>query len=310
VKRVLVTGAGGFIGRHALAPLVQRGYEVHAVRRSRSGPGEPAVVWHAADLLEPGAAESLCALVRPTHLLHLAWYTEPDLYWRSLENLRWVEASSSLLRAFAAAGGGRVVGAGTCAEYDWEAAARCDERSTPVRPATLYGACKAALAMIQQAHAPEAGMSQAWGRLFFLYGPDEHPTRLVASVATALLQGREARCTSGEQRRDFLNAADAAGAFAALLDSTVEGPVNIASGESVPVSHVVARIAALAGNPGLVRLGARPTPAGEPAEIGAAVERLRDEVGWRGRRSLEEGLAEVVAWWRAHLGERVHESHG
>ena len=310
MKRVLVTGASGFVGRHALAPLVERGFEVHAVRRSHPGPEAPAVVWHAADLLEPGAAERLCALIRPTHLLHLAWYAEPGLYWRSLENLRWVEASLSLLRAFAAAGGRRVVAAGTCAEYDWAAAARCDERSTPVRPATLYGACKAALAAIQHAHAAEAGLSQAWGRLFFLYGPDEHPTRLVASVATALLQGREARCSSGEQRRDFLHTADAADAFAALLDSTVEGPVNVASGESVPVSHVVSVIATLAGNPGLVRMGARPTPAGEPAELGAAVDRLRDEVGWRRRRSLEQGLAEVVAWWRAHLGEKVHESHG
>jgi nucleoside-diphosphate-sugar epimerase len=310
MKRVLVTGAGGFIGRHALAPLVQRGYEVHAVRRGRPGSDAPAVTWHAADLLEPGAAERLCALVRPTHLLHLAWYTLPGLYWRSLENLRWVEASLSLLRAFAAAGGRRVVAAGTCAEYDWAAAARCDERSTPVRPATLYGACKAALASIQHAYAAEAGLSQAWGRLFFLYGPDEHPTRLVASVASALLSGREAQCTSGEQRRDFLDSADAADAFAALLDSAVEGPVNIASGESVTVKHVVSQIAVLAGNPALVRMGARPTPAGEPAELGASVERLRDEVGWRRRRSLEQGLAETVAWWRAHLAEGVHESHG
>ena len=311
MKRVLVTGAGGFVGRHALAPLAERGYEVHAVSRSRLGPEQSGVSWHAADLLAPGAAERLCAQVRPTHLLHLAWYTEPGHYWRSPENLRWVEASLALLRAFGGEGGLRVVTAGTCAEYDWAAGARCDERSTPVRPATLYGACKGALATIQRAYAAEAGLSQAWGRLFFLYGPDEHPTRLVASVASALLAGRPAECTSGEQRRDFLHAADAADAFAALLDGEVEGPVNIASGESVPVRHVISRIARLAGNPDLVRLGARPTPAGEPAELGARVERLRDEAGWRPRRSLEDGLAEVVAWWRAKLDrERVHEGHG
>ncbi|HEY2955093.1 MAG TPA: NAD-dependent epimerase/dehydratase [Candidatus Eisenbacteria bacterium] len=306
MKRALVTGAGGFVGRHALAPLEQRGYEVHAASRSRTGRGEAGLTWHAADLLEPGAAERLCARVRPTHLLHLAWFTEPGLYWRSVENLRWVEASLALLRAFAAAGGRRVVAAGTCAEYDWAAPARCDERATPVRPATLYGACKAALASIQQAHAALAGMSQAWGRLFFLYGPDEHPARLVASVAGALLAGRPAECTSGTQRRDFLHSADAGAAFAALLDSGVEGAVNVASGESVAVSDVVARIAEFAGNPGLVRLGARPTPEGEPAEIGARIERLRDEAGFRPRLSLEQGLAETVAWWRAKLGERVH----
>ena len=56
----------------------------------------------------------------PTHLLHLAWYAEPGLFWRSPENLRWVEASLRLLRAFAEHGGQRAVMAGSCAEYAWQ----------------------------------------------------------------------------------------------------------------------------------------------------------------------------------------------
>ena len=59
------------------------------------------------------------SVIRPEVLIHLAWYAEHGKYWTSPENVRWVEASLALLRGFAAAGGRRVVMAGTCAEYEW-----------------------------------------------------------------------------------------------------------------------------------------------------------------------------------------------
>jgi nucleoside-diphosphate-sugar epimerase len=99
--------------------------------------------------------------------------------------------------------------------------------------------------------------------------------------------------------RDFLHVADSGDAFAALLDSGVEGAVNVGSGEGVAVADVVRRIAALAGRPELVELGALQAPAGEPPLLVADVGRLRDEVGWRPSRSLDEGLRDTVEWWRA-----------
>ena len=99
VTRVIVTGATGFIGRGALAPLLARGLEVHAVTSRMLLPDEPAGVhWHHADLLAPPAARELMAEIAPSHLLHLAWYAEPGAFWNSPENLHWVEASLRLLR--------------------------------------------------------------------------------------------------------------------------------------------------------------------------------------------------------------------
>ena len=73
MKKVLVTGATGFIGRHSLLRLLESGYEVHAVggQRSPETPGRD-ISWHRANLLEPGEIASLVGKVQPTHLLHFA----------------------------------------------------------------------------------------------------------------------------------------------------------------------------------------------------------------------------------------------
>src|SRR5205085_8625551 len=125
--------------------------------------------------------------------------------WTAPENVRWVEASLALLRAFAEAGGRRAVLAGTCAEYDWGAGDEVlNERNTPLRPDTLYGAAKHGLHVVGAAQAAQVGFELAWGRVFFLYGPGEAPGRLVPAVARALLAGEPAKTTAGTQVRDFL----------------------------------------------------------------------------------------------------------
>jgi nucleoside-diphosphate-sugar epimerase len=297
VSRVLVTGATGFIGRHALGPLLEAGHEVHAVS-TRPAPDEApaAVTWHRSDLLADPTA--VVARVAPDRLLHLAWYAEHGRYWAAVENIRWVEATLALVRSFAAAGGTRAVLAGTCAEYEWGLGGRCIEDRTPLRPATLYGSAKHATREVVEAAAGPLGIAAAWGRIFFLYGPGEDPRRLVASVARALVSGERAPTSAGTQRRDFLHVADLGAAFAALVDSDVVGAVNVASGESRTLREVIEAIGREAGRPELLDIGALPSPAGDPAELVADVTRLRDEVGFRPRIQLAEGLADTVAWWR------------
>lgn len=295
---MLVTGATGFIGRGTLAPLLQTGMEVHAISSRRAPEGAPAGVhWHTVDLLAPGG-ERILAEVGPTHLLHLAWYAEPGRFWTSAENLRWVDASLRLMLGFAEAGGRRVVVAGTCAEYEWQPDTHCVEEVTPTRPATLYGASKHGLHTVLAAYARETGIALAWGRIFFVFGPSEHPARLASSVTRSLLAGEEALCSHGNQVRDFLYAPELAEAFAALLRADVTGPVNMASGVPVRVRDLIDALARAAGRPELMRLGARATPASEPASLTADVRRLREEVGWEPSLPLDEAARRTVAWWR------------
>ena len=301
MKRVLVTGSTGFIGRHSLAGLIAAGYEVHAVTVNGPLPGLDEVHWHDSDLLDQRHINDLVMSIRPTHLLHFAWYAAPGEYWTAPENVLWEQASLALLHAFIQHGGQRVVTAGTCAEYDWNYGF-CSERYTPLAPHSLYGICKHALQMTLHGYALQAQVSAAWGRIYILYGPHEHPNRLVSSVIRALLRGEPALCTHGNQVRDFLHVQDVASAFVALLDSSVIGPVNIASGQAMPLKTVISIVGEQLNRADLIRLGALPVSSDEPPFIVADVRRLQEEVGWHPTYDVVSGLAQTIGWWRQQLG--------
>lgn len=297
MKRVLVTGASGFIGRHCLPLLARAGYEVSALSARPSPGGLPDADWRQVNLLDAKAVADVVADVRPTHLLHLAWFTAHGEYWTSPENLRWVRASLDLLEAFVSTGGHRAVVAGTCAEYDWRYG-YCSEFVTPLVPRTLYGASKHALQVILSAYASRFELSAAWGRVFLVYGPHEHPARLVPYVIRSTMLGKPAECTDGNQVRDFLYVSDVADALVALLDSSVVGPVNIASGKPVIVGHVISRIAELQQRPDLVQLGTISRAEDDPPVLLADVNRLSCEVGWTPQYELDKGLKETIDWWK------------
>lgn len=115
MKRVLITGASGFIGRHCLQPLLDKGYEVHAVARQPL-PLSSAVYWHPADLIEKGTAAAIARSVAATHLLHLAWCATPVDYLTNPANGQWATVTLKLTDAFMRAGGKRLVAAGSCAD--------------------------------------------------------------------------------------------------------------------------------------------------------------------------------------------------
>jgi nucleoside-diphosphate-sugar epimerase len=306
-KRVLVSGAGGFIGRWSVPALLRRGYEVHAVLSGHANREVPEQLGgaqiHFADLLNGSSVDDLTNAVRPSHLLHFAWIAAPGLYWNSTENFRWLAASERLLRAFLAHGGSRVMMAGSCAEYDWSRVEVCDELSSPLADtnAAPYAACKIDLQKILADVGRREHLSTAWGRIFFQFGPYEHPDRLVPSVICNLLLNRSAACSHGRQIRSFLHVADVGEAFAAVLDSDLEGPVNIGSDERIALADLIDRIGRQIGRPELLRLGARPAPPQEPSLLVPEIHRLRDEAQWRPRFTLNEALSDTIAWWRGRL---------
>lgn len=298
MKRVLVTGGTGFIGHHLMEHLRQRGFEIHVVGRHR--PRDVEIIFHETDFLNIERMHRAIAAASATHLLHLAWYVEPGAYWHSPHNLDWLAASLHLIRGFTEAGGTRAVIAGTCAEYLW-GAARFLEQETLCQPATFYGASKDALRRILLAYGDIAPISIGWGRIFFLYGPGEMRGRLVSDAICCLLSRQAFATSSGQQQRDFMHVSDVAGAFAALLDSDVRGPVNIGSGRAISVRSLLELIGQETGASDLLEFGARPLPSNEPEIIEADVTRLFNEVGFRPRYNLAQGLVDTISWWRRQL---------
>ncbi len=231
-----------------------------------------------------------------THMLHLAWYAEPGKFWDSRLNLDWLRASVHLLKVFTECGGKRFVAAGSCAEYDWNAHSFSEE--TPLNPSTLYGQCKSSLFQTSLQNATTSGIEFAWGRIFWLYGPAEDKRRIVPYVINSLLSDDEALCSEGTQVRDFMHVDDVARAFAELLKSNVQGPVNIASGQGVSIKTLVQTIAKLIDKEHLLEMGAIPTKNDEPASIVADVTRLHDKLTFQPQVELESGLLRTLEWWR------------
>lgn len=307
MNKVLVTGGSGFLGRHIIQSLVRRGFEVHAMGRSETGRQDPiGVRWHRADLFDRRRTTEVLQQVRPAGLIHLAWATEHRSYWTTPENLDWTAASIDLMRAFRESGGGRVVLAGTSAEYDWSSGSALDERRSPLRPSSLYGHCKNALREVVEAWAPAAGLSWAWGRLFNIFGPGENAARLVPRVVRTLIERRELTLDDCSDVRDFLGVGEAGDAFGALYASDVSGAINIASGLPVSVRQLVQCIAGEMGREGSVTFGAPKAPGASSPAVVASVTRLREELGWVPSTTLAQSVHLACQWWLANLpaGER------
>ena len=286
--RVLLTGASGFIGRQTIAPLLDRGYEVHAVGSTVT---DNRARWYRADLLDQAARRHLIAAVRPDALLHAAWVTQHGTYWTSPLNLDWVSASLDLVRAAAEQGTRRILIVGSCAEYDWRTPpARPWREDDPCRPATLYGTAKDTLHRLTAAFAAQTGIALVWARLFHLYGPHEAPTRLVPTLLAALRAGTRAPTGPADAMRDVMHVADAGRALAHLLASDATGAFNVASGRPMTIGDLAARVARIGGRPDLQAVATRPGT--EPQAILADVTRLK-ATGFTTAISVDDGLANL-----------------
>lgn len=283
--------------------LADSGYEVHAVSsKGRVDSLAAVATWHRSDLRDGGQIASLIDAVKPTHLLHFAWHVVPGKWATAAaaENFVWVQAGLELVRRFHEAGGQRIVVAGSCTEYDWNYG-YCTEGLTPTNPSTVYGKCKNEFRVLLDAYAAEVKLSSAWGRIFFLFGPHEHPIRLVSSVCQSLLRDEPALCTHGNQIRDFLFVEDVADAFVALLESGVEGEINIASGQPLTLKDLIFNIADRIGRRELVRLGAVPVPSNETGLVVANIDRLQKDLGWRRPHTLDAAIEQTIDWWKVAL---------
>ena len=298
--RCLVTGGAGFIGSHAVRQMIAEGWEVavltrpgESTRRLREFSSQLTIV--EARLAELDRIRPFLAAWAPDAALHCAWYAEPGLYLDSARNIDCLRDSLGLLELLIESGCKSAVMVGTCAEYAADSQAL--NESSAVGPATLYAAAKLATWLVAEKRAQQAGLSLAWARLFYLFGPEEDRRRVVPSLICSLLSGREFEATMGEQTRDYLYVEDAAAGLVTLVKNAANGVFNVCSGEAVRIRDLMQMAGDLAGRPELIRFGALPYRALDPPVVRGDSSRLRS-LGWRPRRDLLAALKMTVEYWR------------
>ena len=275
--RVAVTGASGFIGRHAVRELDARGIEVIAVSRHPDAPMSTRVIPVALDI---GAtdADAYDRIGRPDVLMHLAWGGLPNYH--AIDHLE-IELPKQIafLDACVDAGLKHLVVAGTCLEYGMQSG--CLDESMPVMPTTAYGEAKDRLRRHLEQRGSTRGLQWAWARLFYLYGPGQAPSSLYSQLRAAVEQDAgEFRMSPGDQQRDFLPVETAASHLCTLaLGAPDAGVVNVCGGVAKPVLSWVREWLASWRADLRIRLGEYPYPDYEAHAFWGSNAKMRKVLG-------------------------------
>jgi UDP-glucose 4-epimerase len=308
--RVVVTGAGGFIGAHVVHTLMTRGHTVTALVR----PGSDA--WRlervrdsvdvvAVDLRTPQSAARVLGAASPEVVCDLAWHGVGNrLHGDASQLSANLQVHLDWLVAGANARVRRWIGLGSQAEYGPQPA-RIDERCLP-EPTTLYGTAKLCTGLASRSVAREAGIELAWLRLFSAYGPMDRPGWLIPSVILALLRGDCPDLTLGTQKWDYLFVQDVAAAIADAAESTsLDGVFNLGSGEAIAVRTIIESVRDLI-DPNLpLGFGKLPFRQNQIMHLEADIGRFTSATGWRPTVPMSIGLARTVEWFREHQDRAV-----
>jgi dTDP-6-deoxy-L-talose 4-dehydrogenase (NAD+) len=264
--KVLVTGATGFIGRHVIPRLLDRGHAVTAlVRDDARARGFP---WYGLVKQVVGDMHHFDESIVPDlgdHdvAIHLAWQGLPnyDALFHFEENL---PANYRFLRSLVRSGVGHILVTGTCYEYGMQSG--CLTEDSPTQPANPYALAKDTLRRFLEALRAQQEFTLQWARLFYLYGQGQSNVSLLAQLDRAIESGA-ARfdMSGGEQLRDYLPVEEVANRLAWLAEHPqYQGAVNICSGQPISVRRLVERYLEEKGATIGLNLGHYPYRAHEP----------------------------------------------
>ena len=302
--KILVTGAGGFVGAAVAGEASREGHEVICTVRPGSSARRLASVAPRVHIvrLDLDNSPEVAAMMRdhrPDVIVHVAWSGVSNKA-RSdrLQISDNIETSCQLLEAGAEHGVSKFVGMGSQGEYG-PLDRKIAENDLPL-PTTLYGASKLAVHYLTRQLAVQSGLSYAWLRIFSTYGPGDNPHWLIPSLINQMLDGRRPQTTLGEQLWDWLFIDDIAAAVVAVATTPVaDGVFNLGSGQPLPVRRITEKIRDLVSPSMELVFGEIAYRSDQVWHMEANIERIQKLTPWTPRVAIDAGLAATVAWHRA-----------
>lgn len=304
-RRVLVTGAEGFIGSHLVKRLLKEGALVHALVRKGSSLWriEDCVDRRAVletDITDPASLQSAVSPIKPQVVFHLAALIDVSRAWELIEPLvrTNVMGTINLLESLRDTPPHAFIHTGSSEEYgDAPSPLPETRRESPISP---YSFSKVAATHLCQMVARTFGLPVTVVRLFPVYGPSQDGSMFIPSAINDLLQKKVFKMSPGEQLRDFTYVDDVVEAYlkVACCPAALGEVLNVGSGIAYRVRDVMEIIRTLIGGTATVEVGALPCRKGEGREIFCDNRRIRELTGWSPRVSLEEGLRRTVEWYK------------
>jgi nucleoside-diphosphate-sugar epimerase len=308
-KRVLVTGAEGFIGSHVVKRLLQEGAVVHALVKPGSS------LWRIrecinqltvleADITDAASLQSNIPHLKPQMVFHLAALVDVSRSWELIAPLVQTNlvGTINLISAVRETPLEAFLHASSSEEYgDAPSPIPESQRESPISP---YSFSKAAAAHVCQMAARTFDLPVIVARLFPVYGPFQEGSMFIPSAIRDLLTNREFRMSPGEQEREFTYVDDVIEAYLRLAhcpDARGE-VINVGSGIPHKMKEVIDLIRACLEEEVSIQMGALPYRTGEGMRCYCDNRKLKRLTGWEPRVSLPEGLRRTVDWYKTRSG--------
>ena len=298
--KILLTGATGFIGSAFIRFALARGHRLAAlIIPSESIPANlppnQNLRW-LRGTLDDAPWKDITAFA-PDVCMHMAWITTPGIYLESPENFRFLESSIRFLRKIRESGTRHIFGLGSCVEYQITDKPLLEDL-TPVEPTTPYAKCKDELRRTLESDAKQHGLVFCWGRVFYPYGPGEHPSRLCSSIIQKLSRNEKIVLKTPNSTKDYIYIEDLADAILTVLEKKFRGTINLGTGIGVSVLEIARTLAAMLEKSGLIE-EVNPPAVDLLGYVVADASRLHN-LKWQPAHDLRRGLQKLIesATWK------------
>lgn len=309
-KRVLVTGASGFIGANLVRSLLRRGDEVHIFQRPESNQWRLAEIKRELKLHDVYINDRVGVLktvdaIQPEQVFHLAHYGgNPNESDPTLINRVIIEGTAALFDACAKVGSVRaIVNAGSSSEYGSKFYPM--KENMILEPNTPYGCAKAWASLYGQYLSSEKNIPIVTLRLFSVFGPWEASTRFIPTAILSSLWGKPLKISNLNTVRDFIFVDDVVVAFLLAVDNALDHskPINIGFGSQITLGGMLELIFEYTGRKVPIEIsGVGRSFDNSNAMWQADILRAKEVLGWKPNFSRETAIYTTVNWFMENGG--------